>query len=243
MANNLTINPVYFDTVGETSFYDGAGSIGSILFSGNTDTDSTVLLYNAKNRVNNRGFEKWSKGAALAPDYWVLSGAAATVAREATIIHDNTYSAKVTRAGTNAFLSQNVLGMCAPPYNDITMWRGKTIIATCWGYATAGSRVYLETYDGQTTTTSSAHAGNSAWALLTTAAVAVHASATELTVRGKVITGDTSGYFDNVLLFEAIPLLYILGQDKPIVVSYPRPLPFDGLYLQTLTGGALQVQI
>ncbi|RJO62361.1 MAG: hypothetical protein C4542_04395 [Dehalococcoidia bacterium] len=244
MANNLTRNPLYLDTTGGTSYYAIPGTIGSILFSGNTDTDSTVLLYNAENMVlANRSFEKWGNGAALAPDGWTVSGASAAVAREGTIIKDGSYSAKLTRAGTNCYLSQNVLAMAPAPKNAITWWQGKNIMAGAWVYATVGDRAYLETYDGQTTTTSGAHAGNSAWAWLTTAAADVHASATQLTVRLAVKTGDTAAYIDSPILFETIPLFYLLGQDKPYGISYPRPLPFRGLYLATLTGGAVQVQI
>jgi hypothetical protein len=243
MANNIAVNPLYLDTVGGSSFLEASGSIGSILFSGNTDTDSTVLLYNAKNRVTNRGFEIWSSGTALAPHNWVLSGADATVAREATIVHDDTYSAKLTRVNADCKIEQNILGMMPPPFNDITYWRGKVVCGGMWGYATVNTRVYVEIYDGQTTTTSSAHGGGSAWTWLAPALQTVHSAATELTLRGKVITGNTSGYFDNAALFEAIPAYSLLGQDKSLFLAYPRPMPFDGLYLQTITGGSLQVQI
>ena len=86
MANNLTINPLYFDTTG--GYFDGksVGNIKSILFSGNTDTDSTVLLYNARNVVRNGLFQVWDRGTSTAPEGWVLSGASATEAREATIV-------------------------------------------------------------------------------------------------------------------------------------------------------------
>jgi hypothetical protein len=243
MSNNFANNPLYLDTVGSTSFYDNPGTIGSILFSGNSDTDSTVLLYNAKNRVLNRGFETWTQGASVAPDKWVVSGADAVIAREGTIVNNDTYSAKLTRAGTNCFLSQNVLGMCPAPYNAIAKWQGKTVYTGMWAYADTVDRVYVEIYDGVDTTTSLTHAGDSVWAWTAPAAHAVNAAATELTIRGKVIDGDKSGYFDNAILFETKVALSLVGQDKALALWYPRPLPFDGLWLLTLTGGYLQVQI
>ncbi len=244
MVNNLTTNPILLDVVGGLSFIAGKGRASNVTFGGNLDVDTTVLIYNAKNQVTrNRFMDTWSNDTAAAPDFWLLSGASAAVAQESTIVHDGTYSAKVTRSGTNAFFSLDLLQYMEPPHDTIAWWVGRNIIAGMWVYATVGSRGYVETYDGQTTTTSSAQASSGNWEWLQTAAVEVHASATELVIRGKVITGDTSVYFDAPLLFEAREWLQLSSTGPAVPIHYPMGNPFDGLYLATLTGGTVHITI
>ena len=247
MANNLTINPLHMDATGGSSYFDRAGSIASILFGGNMDTDTTIRLYNTKNIVQNPELEDWDNGASAAPTNWVLAGTDATVARD-TKVRDGsitgqshgTYSAKLTRVGNDCKLSCNALTFSEKP---IAWWKGRTIFAGCWVWASVADRGYIETYDGQTTTTSSAHTGGSGWEWITSAEVAVHASATELTMRLICKTGNTSVYFVGALMVEVRPLYEALSTGPAIPTPYTRPLPFDGLYLASLTGGALQVQI
>lgn len=247
MVNNLMINPLSMDAVGGSSYYDRAGSIGSILWGGNLDTDSTVTVYNAKNLIINPELEDWSSGTSVAPPGWVLAGTDATVARESTIVRDGSitgqshgsYSAKLTRVGNDCKLSCNVLTASGHP---ISWWQGRYILSGCWIYATAADRAYIETYDGVTTTTSAAHPGNSAWAWLGTAIVAVNASATEFTQRLIVKTGNTSAYFVGALMMEERPLLELYSTGPAVTMSYPRPLPFNGIYVMTMTGGTLQIQ-
>ena len=253
MANYMKHNPIHLDTVGGTSHYPLPGKIGSILFGGNLDTDSTVLLYNAENLVTNPNFSQWDNGTSAVPNGWVLVGASATVAREATVIRTpqnemsdpGLYSAAVTRAGTNLTFSQNVLSNFDP--NDrrstIAYWQGRTIVGGMWLNVTTTAQAKVETYDGQTTTASSDHGGSDAWTWLQTAAVAVHASATELTIRAVLDTGDDVMYCSGALLFEAIPIYQLLSTGPAVSMHYDPPVPFDGLYLATLTGGVLQVQI
>ena len=253
MTNALKSNPLFFDTVGGTSYYPaiGAGSISSVIFGGNLDVDTTILMYDALNAAVNENMEHWAEGTSAAPTMWVLSGAAGTVARDTKVrtVLDGptagTYSAKVTRAGTDTFISQNVLKNfdTNDPRSGIAYWKGRYIIGGMWVWASVADRGYVETYDAQTTTTSSAHGGGSGWTWLSTALVAVHSSATELTIRGKVITGNTSVYFDQALIFEAKPLFKMKTTGNAESISYPDRLPFDGLYLETLTGGTLQVQV
>ncbi len=244
MANDITTNPVILDTVGGSSYIAGKGRASSVVFGGNLDTDTTVLIYNAKNQViRNRFMTEWSNSTALSPDFWSLAGAAATVAQESTIIHDGIYSSKITRAGTDATFSCDLLQFMEPPHDSISWWKGRTIIAGMWVYATVASRGYVRTFDGTTTTTSSAHSGGSGWEWISTAAVAVHASATELTIQGRVTTGNTSVYFDAPLLFEAREWMQLLSTGPAVPMSFPQGRPFDGLYLATLTGGTVHVTI
>ena len=252
MANVLTSNPIILDTVG--GFFAGPGSIGSISYGGNTDTDSTVLVYNVKNRLTNHHFEVWGGGTSVAPTDWTLTGSGAACAREATIVKSGpgldlrSYSAKVTRATNDCHISQDIIGR-KPCLQDgigaIGAWAGKRYIAAgAWVYATVASRAYVETYDGQTTTTSSAHSGGSAWEWIATAAVAVHASATGVTLRLIVKTGDTSAYFMSPMLFEAIPLYSALSTGTGLpATTYQTRVRFDNILLTTLTGGTLMIEV
>jgi hypothetical protein len=254
MANNMKHNPLQLDTTGGTSHYPSGGRIKSIFFGGNADVDTTVLLYNAKNLVHNPNFSLWSNGTSSDPDGWVLAGTAATVARESTVIRSpvnemsdpGLYSALVTRVGNDLTFSQNVLTNFDPndPRSDIDWWKGRTIMGGMWLNCTTTAQAKVETYDGQTTTASSDHGGSDAWTWLATAAATVHASATELTIRAVLDTGNDGLYCSGALLFECNPIYQLLSTGNAQGMQYPSPgLDFDGLYLATLTGGVLQVQI
>lgn len=253
MTNALKGNPLFFDTAGGTSYYPGNGSITSVLFGGNIDTDTTILMYNALNTVHNPNMLHWNDGTSAAPDGWAITGADATVVQEETIIRapldtpqPGPYSAKVTRVGENVTFTQSVLKWfdSNDPRSGIAYWKGRYIIGGMWVYATEGTRGYVETYDGQTTTTSSAHGGGTTWTWLPTALVAVHGSADELTIRGTITGGNTSVYFCEALLFEARPIVKMLSTGNAQAISYPERVPFDGLYLAELTSaGTLQVTV
>lgn len=249
MANDLMRNPLYWDAV--EGHYPRKGFMTSVLFGGNQDTDTTILMYNAENLVRNPNFNEWADGTSAQPTGWLLEGASATVAREATTIHTQinnpspTYSAAVTRAGTNLTFSQNVLKNFGP--NDarsgIAYWKGRYIIGGMWLNCTTTAQAKVETYDGVTTTSSSDHGGSDAWTWLPTALVAVNASATELTIRAVLDTGNDVLYCSQALLFEARPLIKMKSTGNAQSISYPDPVEFDGMYLATLTGGTLQVSI
>ena len=250
MANDLMRNPLFFDAA--EAWYPRRGYAQSIVFGGNNDTSSTILMYNAQNLISNPNFDEWGDGTSAQPTGWVLSGANATVAREATTIHsvinnpNPTYSCAITRAGTNLAIEQNVLKNFGP--NDarsgIAYWKGRYIIGGMWANCTTTAQVSIHTDDGTTDTPSSDHTGSDAWIWLSTALVVVNASATELVLRAELDTGNDVMYISEALLFEARPFFKAhvqIGGLSPIV--YPTPLEFDGLYLATLTGGTLQVQI
>ncbi len=251
MVNNLKHNPIQLDTVGGTSHYPSPGKISGILFGGNADVDTTVTLYNAANLVSNPNFSQWNNGVSATPDGWVLAGAAATVAREGTVIRTpinemsdpGLFSAAVTRAGTNLTFSQNVLSNFGPndPRSTIAYWQGRTIIGGMWLNVTTTAQAKVETFDGVTTTASSDHSGSDVWTWLQTAAVEVNASATELTIRAVLDTGDDVMYCSGALLFEANPIYQLLTTGNAQSMTYDPPVDFDGLYLATLTGGVLQV--
>lgn len=253
MANNMKHNPMQIDTVGGTSHYPSSGMISSILFGGNADVDTTILMYDADNLVTNPNFLHWSDGASSNPDGWLLEGTAATIAQESTVIRSpinemsdpGPYSALVTRVGNNLTFSQNVLKNfdANDPRSTIAYWKGRYIMGGMWLNCTTGSQAKVETVDGTTTTPSSDHGGSDAWTWLATAPVEVHSGATELTIRAVLDTGNDGLYVSGALLFEANPIYQLESTGNAQVVNYNPPVHFKGLYLATLTGGILQVQV
>ena len=137
--------------------------------------------------------EDWENGTAVAPTDHTLSGAGATVARESTIIKQATYSAKVTRVGTDCILYHDF-----PDYADYV---NRKMTFGCWAYATVASRVRIGITDGVGSTYSSYHTGGSSWEFLTVTHD-VDASATRIRSEMQVNTGDTAGYFDGGVLVD-----------------------------------------
>lgn len=165
-----------------------------------------------QNLIKNGDFESWSAGASAAPNGWGLSGAGASVAREASIIKIGTYSAKVTRAGTNLSLSQQILD---------TYYQGKIVTFGAWVYATVASRAALQVSDITVgAAQSSYHPGDSAWHFLTVTKTL--GAGTGVQVNLVVDTGDTSAYIDGAILVEGA-----------VVPAFsPRPLYDDGKTIQ-----------
>ena len=65
---------------------------------------NVTIKISPENQVGDWGnMEDWAAGDAVAPTGWTLTGASAAVAKEATIIKQGTFSAKVTRSGTDCF--------------------------------------------------------------------------------------------------------------------------------------------
>ena len=150
------------------------------------------------NIATNPDFELWTGGDAVAPDGWDLGGASATIAKESSIIKVGTYSAKVTRVGTDCALNNTDY---LTPAGGIAAWKGKTLTLGMWVYATVADRARLLINDGGTdaASTSSFHTGNSTWQWLTVTRV-INEDATYLYFSGYVITGNTSAYFDGARL-------------------------------------------
>jgi len=135
--------------------------------------------------------EDFVNGASSAPTEHTLSGAGAAVARESTIVKFGTYSAKVTRVGTDATLYHD--------HADFADYKGRKVTFGCWVYATVASRGRIAVSDGVGSTNSSYHTGGSAWEFLTVTHN-MDVSATRMRVEMHVNTGDTSVYFDGGVL-------------------------------------------
>src|SRR5260221_7539026 len=85
-----------------------------------TNADLQAILQ-SRNVMLNGNMEDWTLGGALAPDNFVLSGAAATIARTGPAMGDTftfgtgTFAAKITRAGTDAKLLQTIIAAVDMP--------------------------------------------------------------------------------------------------------------------------------
>jgi len=160
---------------------------------GGTPLFSTI---NPTNLLSNGNFEAWTAGTAVAPDGWALAGVSASVAREGTIIKVGTYSAKVTRAGANAYIHTTFHEAKGADY-----YKSRTVTFGVWVYATVADRAKLGIGDGLTNSWSSFHTGGSTWEWLTVTKTFA-AGATEGRMLCFIDTGDTSGYFDGAMLVE-----------------------------------------
>jgi len=81
------------------------GSSGNII--GATPLFQTI---NPNNILYNGDFEDWAAGASASPDAWTAEGDSIAVAAETTTKKLGTYSAKITRSGTNCDLYQYAHG-------------------------------------------------------------------------------------------------------------------------------------
>lgn len=125
-------------------------------------------------------------------DWWTLSGASATASKSTTQNRRTTNSVKLTRAGADAALTQTIPLLHTGVSNEGLL--GEDLTFAVWAWASAASRVTATIADGTQTVTAT-HTGSSLWEELAPT-LTVSNSATALTVACNVVTGDTSGYFD-----------------------------------------------
>ena len=146
------------------------------------------------NYLLNGDMEDWTAGS---PDSWTLSGAGATVAQETTIIKAGTYSAKLTRVGTDCYLYQQIHAT-----EGVNWWKGGTYEFGAWVYCTTADVASIVVYDGVDTTQSDLH-GGTGWEYLHIAHK-VSLSATEVTIRLQIEDTNASAYFDEICQKQAI---------------------------------------
>ena len=143
------------------------------------------------------------------PDNWLLAGAAATLSRSNVQAIIGTYSALLTRNGTNCYLHGD-----AP---EFARYQGRQGILGCWVWASVATRARLLIWDGVGIPgISDYHSGGSTWEWITVTGT-VNAAATVLRAQLQVDNGDTAAYFDGAILVEGsrVPEGKILdaGQD------------------------------
>ncbi len=154
--------------------------------------------YGLVNIIQNDTFLMWSKGLAVAPTFWTLTGAAASVARNTTgaTTKIGAASCKVTRAGTDCYIEYPVLDSGA--YDDF--FDAREISVGVWAYTAVASCARITVNDGSTTTSSSYHAGDTAWEWLSCNHT-ISGAATELTIRLEVKGSNGDVYWDGVTAF------------------------------------------
>lgn len=163
---------------------------------------NTALKVSPRNLLEWSNMEDWVDGASAAPTNHTLTGASATVARESTIVKQGTYSARVTRVGTDCTLYYD--------HPDYTLYPGRQMTFGCWVYATVASRARISLGDGVGTSNSSYHTGDSTWQYLSVTRN-VDTAATRIRVGMEVNTGNTSGYFDGGVLIEGATSVWNLS--------------------------------
>ncbi|MBI3089254.1 MAG: hypothetical protein HYY96_01185 [Candidatus Tectomicrobia bacterium] len=141
--------------------------------------------------------EDWSNGTSSAPDQWTLSGAGATIARDGTNYKIGTYSAAVTRVGTDCQLQLDA----GPWIGGTGYYRSRVFTLGAWVRATVASRARIAIDDGVATQASSYHTGGSSWEWLTVS-ITADAAATQILTELHLLTGNTTAQYDGVTLVE-----------------------------------------
>lgn len=152
----------------------------------------------------NRYFEQWNTvntSGIPVPDWWVISGTSATVARSTTQVRTGQYAAAFTRSGTDCLLTQTVglldTGIIATGGSGSLVAQSLQVIAVCWSAVASQMRAWISTDGGVTKTYSTYHTGGSGWEELAVASITVPASATNVTFGVSVESSNTVCYVDD----------------------------------------------
>ncbi len=174
-------------------------SDGTLNIPASTATVASVqAALGSRNVVLNGDLPDWSAGGALAPDSFTLTGAAATIARtgiaQADTFHFGTgsgFAAKITRAGTNWKLTQDVISAADfPSYTNVKSQSFSISVKAKTGIA---SYLRLVVDDGVTQTASAFHTGGGAEEHLSVTHV-ISSSATKLSFYVEGISSNGDGY-------------------------------------------------
>ena len=202
---------------------DPSAPVQSLTISSTGNLGGTCLQNtNPTNLLSNGDFENWSAGTSVAPDGWTLQGAGASVAREATIIDQGLYSAKITRAGTDCYLNAAELSAA----KGLAYWKGKTVTYSCKVYATVASRARLSILTTPTTY-SSFHTGDSTWQKLSVTCT-IDNAATYIYLLNNISGGDTSAYFDGAMCVEGESAFAFADNPKPLEGIWTPGISFGG---------------
>jgi len=145
-----------------------------------------------QNLLSNGNFADWTAGDTSAPDGWTLDNGA--IAKESTTIYINSFSAKLTRSGSDAVLSQDVATT-----RGIAYFKGKTITVSAWA-AGASNFAALRISDGVDSTESTALATTTAFGKLDVTHT-VNASATQVKIE-LLTKQDGNVFFDGLIALE-----------------------------------------
>lgn len=159
-------------------------------------TDQIQSGLGGRNVAINGDLDLWTAGGAVAPSSFVLTGAAATIARTGIAMADtfhfgtgSGFAAKVTRAGTDWKLAQDVIS--AANFAKFTNVKSQKVSVAVKGKTGIASHLRLVIDDGVTTTASAFHTGGGTEEHLSVTHT-ISASATKLSfyVEGLSSNGD-----------------------------------------------------
>ena len=187
----------------------GAGTILMLCY---TDSGSTAY------------FDKAIGYVQLASTGWTLTGTGATVAREEGTVKVGTYSAKLTRNGTDVQLFEDI-----SPTLGVSYWRGRTVTFGCWVWASVANRARITIGNGLGTQNalSSFHSGGSSWEYLSVTTIMTNDSVA-VKPTCYIVTGDTA-YFDGAFVTDDAVANFNFGSNGTIDawVNF-SDLPTDG---------------
>jgi hypothetical protein len=204
---------------------------------------TTVAVFQAslgsRNVALNGDLEDWSLGGALAPDDWTLSGAGAAIERTGPAMSDTftfgsgTYAAKLTRAGADVDLTQNVVaGADIANFADM---KGTKFSVAMNAKTAIASHLRIVVDDGAATTASSYHTGGNTQEVLT-AVHTISQSATKLSVVVEVNTSNGDAYVGgfNFVFADVAPAGWQPLSALPLATATRRGLIGTGT--QTIAG-------
>lgn len=192
------------------------------------------------NMLDNAQFDVWGDGPSAGPTSWELSGTSATAARTTTGVSRGVYGAVLTRAGTNAVLSQSI-GLMNGQLLGVEVTFG------CW-VRTTGGFVDIRLSDGVTITSSSVHTGGGGDEFLTVTKT-ISTSATLFSASLNVRTADGEATFSGAMLVEGAAFPTVLTDTgdhgyKLVSLQNPRLRQIGGQpALETLSAHARRGQI
>lgn len=189
LGHTRTSIPTVLPTVDSQRLYRLSG----LSWLRSSDDVDAVFYRPSPNMLDNAQFDVWGGGPNTGPTSWELSGTSATAARTTTGVSRGAYGVALTRAGTNAALSQSIGLM-----NGQLL--GAEVTFGCWVRTTAGF-VDLRISDGVTITASSVHSGGGGDEFLTVTKT-LSASATAFSVSLNVRTADGTATFSGAILVE-----------------------------------------
>lgn len=163
---------------------------------------SIDIKISPENLVFWSNFEDWVDGTSSAPTGHVLTGASASVSREATTIKEGLYSCALTRSGADASIYHDF-----PDYLD---YAGRKMTFAMWVHCGTGSRARISINDGIGSSNSSYHTGGGDWERLTVTRN-IQVSTSQIRISCEVNTGDVTAYFDGGILVEGDSDLTVLS--------------------------------
>jgi len=146
-----------------------------------------------QNLLSYGDFSDWTAGDSSAPDGWTLDNGA--IAKESSVVYVNTYSAKLTRSGSDAILSQNIAAT-----RGMTYFQGRTV--TVAGFASGVSGVAsIRISDGVDSTEGTVvNTAAGVWDDVSVTHV-INASATQVKVE-LMVKADSDVYWDGIMAVE-----------------------------------------